>query len=184
MAYLAQSTIFETEKAFDTDFPVDHIPSARKTNHENDIRTINIYEVKDPKQWDLNVHGFCILQAETHLSSYDAFKNKEEAQKSYWYEIEALIHEHFPEYTRIESYDCTVWMYFVLRYMMTDITLYRLGEGTQNFQKMFSFTTLNTNSPQQGHTATDQKLVLSCNLNIRSLARRTFGKTKTLILSS
>ncbi|OBT61250.1 hypothetical protein VE03_09670 [Pseudogymnoascus sp. 23342-1-I1] len=108
MSYLARTLLFETEKAFDTDFPVDNINGARRTNHETDERVVKLHEVKDPGYWDLNVHGFCILNAKTHLDPHDAFTKKKEVQKAYWYEIEALLHEKFPEYSRIESYDCTV----------------------------------------------------------------------------
>lgn len=104
--YLARSPIFQTEKAFDTDFPVDDVISARKTNHETDERAVKVHD--DTKHWDLDVHGFCVLKAHTHLDPHNVFTSKEKVQKAYWYQIEALLHREFPEYTRIESYDCTV----------------------------------------------------------------------------
>lgn len=108
ISYLARTPILETEKAFDTDFPVNDVSDARATNHMTEERIVKVNEVVDPKHWDLNVHGFCILNEETHLDPHDAFTRKREVQKAYWYEIEAILHKHFPEYTRIESYDCTV----------------------------------------------------------------------------
>ena len=69
---------------------------------------VKLHEITDTTHWDLNVHGFCILKAKTHLDPQEVLLRKKDLQKACWYEIEALLHEKFPEYTRIESYDCTV----------------------------------------------------------------------------
>ncbi|KAH0556663.1 hypothetical protein GP486_005535 [Trichoglossum hirsutum] len=103
--YLARSPIFETEKAFSTDYPVDHVEGARRTNHEVDDRPVTVSAIEDPSYWKLDVHGFCILHAETHL---DPYKKKREVQDAYWYEIEAILHKHFPQYSRIEGFDLTL----------------------------------------------------------------------------
>ncbi len=108
ISYLAQDPIFEREKPFDTDVPVDHIAGARASNHRNDERDVTVDPVTDPTEWDLEKHGFCFIKAKTELSAEDALTRKREVQKDYWYEIEALLHEHFPQYSRIECYDCTV----------------------------------------------------------------------------
>lgn len=117
MHYLARSEVFKVERAFDTDYSVDHIPGARRTNHENDAKEVTVTEITDPSIWNLNEHGFCIIKAETSLRFDNAFSRKsafesadvrEEAEKKYWYEIETILHEKFPEYSRIENYDCTV----------------------------------------------------------------------------
>ncbi|KAM4056899.1 hypothetical protein HRG_003762 [Hirsutella rhossiliensis] len=90
ISYLAQDPIFDIEKPFDT-----HV-------------TVTVYPVTDPDKWDLEKHGFCFVRARTNLKAEDAFTRKREAQKDYWYEIEAVLHERFPQYSRIECYDCTV----------------------------------------------------------------------------
>lgn len=108
ISYLARDAIFEKEKAFDTDFPVDYLEGVRATNHTSDERTVLINEIKEPDKWDLNVHGFCVVKAETSLDPHDAFVRKSEVQSDYWYQIEALLHAKFPHYSRIESYDYTV----------------------------------------------------------------------------
>lgn len=117
VAYLARSANFQTEKAFDTDYPVDHVHGARKTNHEDDEQQVNISSIISIDDWDLNTHGFCIIKAETSLRCNDIFLDQEayaqrdsrvQAHKTYWYEIEALLHEKFPCYSRIDGYDCTV----------------------------------------------------------------------------
>lgn len=123
MAYLARSKIFEIEKAFDTDYPVDHVPGARKTNHENDTRQVDVNNMTDMNHWDLDTHGFCILKAQTSPRCNDTFMDREAyaqkdlremSHKDYWTEIEALLHNKFPCYSRIDGYDCTVISTFYL----------------------------------------------------------------------
>ena len=106
--YLARSPIFEIEKAFSTDYPVDHVEGARRTNHEADDRQVTVAAIEDPSHWKLDVHGFCFLHAETHLDPDDVYTKKKEVQDAFWYEIEAILHKHFPQYSRIESFDLTV----------------------------------------------------------------------------
>lgn len=109
ISYLAQDAIFDKEKPFDTDVPVDHIAGARASNHQSDERTVTVYPIINPGEWDLEKHGFCFIKAKTRLNSQDALTRKKEVQKEYWYEIEAVLHDNFPQYSRIECYDCTVW---------------------------------------------------------------------------
>jgi hypothetical protein len=106
--YLARSPIFETEKAFSTGFPVDHAEGARRINHKADDRLMAVAAIEDPSHWKLDVHGFCILHAETHLDPHKVSMNKRDVQDAYWYEIEAVLHKHFLQYSKIESFDLTV----------------------------------------------------------------------------
>jgi hypothetical protein len=108
ISYLARDTIFDKEKPFDTDVPVEHIPHARASNHKNDERDVTVFPVTCPADWDMETHGFCFINADTGLTAEDALTKKKEVQEEYWYEIEALLHERFPQYSRIECYDCTV----------------------------------------------------------------------------
>ncbi|KAJ6010020.1 hypothetical protein N7522_005036 [Penicillium canescens] len=108
IAYLARDKIFGKEKAFDTDFPVSHVPGARRTNHTTEEKWVKVHEITEPHDWDLNTHGFCVVRAETHLNPQDIWTRKKEIQKSYWVQIERLLEERFPEYSRIESYDLTI----------------------------------------------------------------------------
>lgn len=110
--YIARSPIFDTEKAFHIDFPVDHvkIPGIRRKNHESDERPVTVTPIEEPNHWKLDVHGFCILREETHLDPHDVYTKKKEIQDAYWHEIEAILHKHFPRYSRIEGFDLTVSM--------------------------------------------------------------------------
>ena len=69
---------------------------------------MTVTAIEDPSDWKLDVHGFCILHAETHLNPHDVYTKKKEVQAAYWYEIEAILHMHFLQYSRIESFDLTV----------------------------------------------------------------------------
>lgn len=111
ISYLARDPIFEVEKPFDTDVSVEHIPNARASNHENDEQSVTVHPITDPSKWKLDAHEFCLVKAKTSLTAEDALTRKREVQKDYWYEIEAILHEEFPEYSRIECYDCTVSRY-------------------------------------------------------------------------
>ncbi|KAJ5464117.1 CmcJ-like methyltransferase [Penicillium sp. IBT 31633x] len=106
--YVARSSIFETEKAFTTDFPVDHVEGARRTNQEEDHQPVTINCIENPNEWKLDEHGFCFIKAETHVEAPYTLDTRNEIQKSYWQQIEAIVHEKFPQYSRIESFDFTV----------------------------------------------------------------------------
>ena len=114
ISYLAQDPVFDVEKPFDTDVPVNYIARARASNHSNDERDVTVIPIVDPTEWDLEKHGFCFIKAKTGLKAEDALTRKREVQKDYWYEIEALLHERFPQYSRIDCYDCTVRCLLVL----------------------------------------------------------------------
>ncbi|KAK0609968.1 putative CmcJ-like methyltransferase [Bombardia bombarda] len=109
--YMAKSSNLETEKAFIIDFPIDHvqgIEGLRSKNVKPEERKVTLEEITSPNKWNLDVHGFCILRAITKVDPNEVYSNREEFQKAYWYEIEALLHDRFPRYSRIEAFDLTV----------------------------------------------------------------------------
>ncbi|KAK8013183.1 methyltransferase [Apiospora marii] len=106
--YVARSPLLEKEKSFFVDFPVDHIQGARSSNHEPDWQNVEVIPAEDPTGFELDKHGFCFLNAKTQLDIERVYSNKEETQDDYWYQIEAILHEAFPQYSRIECFDLTV----------------------------------------------------------------------------
>jgi hypothetical protein len=106
--YMARTPNLETEKAFSTDFPVDHVEGATRSNTRPDIRSITVNAIEDPCKWKLDTHGFCILHHESHLDLEKVYTNKVALSPGYWYEIEAILHKTFPQYSRIEAFDFTV----------------------------------------------------------------------------
>lgn len=108
VAYLARESVFDTVKAFDTDFPVAHIPGAQRTNLRVDVKNVQVHEITDSTRWDLDTHGFCVIHAKTHLDPRAVWTQKKKMQNEYWDQIERVLEKRFPEYSRIESYDLTV----------------------------------------------------------------------------
>lgn len=109
--YVARTPILQREKAFSTDFPIDHVvgvENIRARNVEPEDHAVTVEAVEDPSQWKLDVHGFCFLKSETHIDPDKLYKNKKDVQAAYWYEIEAILHEHFPQYSRFEAFDLKV----------------------------------------------------------------------------
>lgn len=110
--YVSRTPILEKEKSFDTDFLVDWIPGARRSNIVFEQKDVLVTPILDSEHWDIDQHGFCILKAKTNLSVEKAFEKEKETQKACWYEIEALLHDKFPQHSRIEGYDFTVCSFF------------------------------------------------------------------------
>lgn len=99
------------EKAFTTDYPIDHVKGVegiRTRNIDWEPRQVIVEEITDLSFWKLDVHGFCFLRAETHIDPDKAYKDKNQVKDAFWYELEAILHEHFPLYSRIEAFDITV----------------------------------------------------------------------------
>ncbi|KAB5571987.1 hypothetical protein GE09DRAFT_1216591 [Coniochaeta sp. 2T2.1] len=105
--YIARTRNLKTEKAFTTDFPVDHVDGARRTNTEPDHRRVTVTAIDDPSKWKLDVHGFCVVHGRTNLDTDKVYTDKAAVQEAYFREIEAIIHSHFPQYSRIECFDLT-----------------------------------------------------------------------------
>ncbi|KAJ2994000.1 hypothetical protein NUW58_g1671 [Xylaria curta] len=108
MNYVARLDIFNTEKAFSTDFPVSSVPGARRSNHEVEQTTVQVHPIENESQFNIDIHGFCVIKAKTNLDPDQAFANGEEVKRAYWEQIEKILAQKFPEYTRIEGFDFTV----------------------------------------------------------------------------
>lgn len=108
IGYIARTPNLEAEKAFSTDYPVDHIEGARQGNTKLDYRRVTVTAIEDRDKWKLDTHGFCILRGNTHLDTEKVYVDKVAIQDAYWQELEAILHESFPQYSRIECFDLTV----------------------------------------------------------------------------
>lgn len=107
--YIARTPNLNTEKAFITDFPVDHVEGAIRQNTEADHREVLIAAIDDTDKFFLDIHGFCFIRGcQTSLDPEKACKHKDSIKEAYWYQIEAILHERFPHYSRIECFDMTV----------------------------------------------------------------------------
>ncbi|KAI0893453.1 putative CmcJ-like methyltransferase [Annulohypoxylon nitens] len=105
--YIARTPNLTTEKAFSTDFSVDHIEGARRENTKPDHHRMTLSAIEDRNKWKLDTHGFCFLRGSTHLDPEKVYVDKAAIQDSYWHELEAILHKNFPQYSRIECFDFT-----------------------------------------------------------------------------
>ncbi|KAF5000630.1 hypothetical protein FDECE_11167 [Fusarium decemcellulare] len=104
--YIARDPLYKEEKLFSCDF--DHGDSAFARNHKYDRTSITVKELIDPAAFSLDTHGFCVLKAKSSLSPDKALDDKREIEESYSHEIEELLRQHFPEYSRIEMMNVVV----------------------------------------------------------------------------
>lgn len=111
IVYIARTPNLRYEKSFTTDFPIDHIngvENLRGRNVDAEDRKVHVQPVQDASIWDLDVHGFCFLQAATVLDPDLVYTDRKDLQPAFWYQIEAILHERFPQYSRIEAFDLKV----------------------------------------------------------------------------
>lgn len=107
--YIARTPNLDKEKAFITDFPVDHVEGAVRQNTKADHRQVLVNAIRQPDRFKLDEHGFCFLRGrQINLDPEKACRDKDSIEQAYWYEIEAILHEQFPQYSRIECFDTTV----------------------------------------------------------------------------
>lgn len=107
--FVANSAVLSQEKAFSTDFSVDHVPGAKRTNQEPDDRSLSVSPIDRSEfaKWDLDTHGFCVLRADNKIDRELAFTDKARVKDEYWARIEGIIHAAFPRYSRVEAFDLT-----------------------------------------------------------------------------
>ncbi|CAI6073687.1 unnamed protein product [Clonostachys chloroleuca] len=107
--YIARTPNLDREKAFTTDFPVDHVEGAVRQNTKADHRQVLVNAIDQPDRFNLDEHGFCFLRGrQINLDPEKACRDKDSIEQAYWSEIEAILHEQFPQYSRIECFDTTV----------------------------------------------------------------------------
>ncbi|CAH0025048.1 unnamed protein product, partial [Clonostachys rhizophaga] len=96
------------EKAFITDFPMDHVEGAVRQNTKADHLQVLVNAIDQPDRFNLDEYGFCFLRGrQIHLDPEKACRDKDSIEQAYWYEIEAILHEEFPQHWRIECFDTT-----------------------------------------------------------------------------
>ncbi|KAK3379094.1 putative CmcJ-like methyltransferase [Lasiosphaeria ovina] len=99
--YISRDPLYQVEKAYSADFVPDN--GETPLNHIFDLQPIHVKDIVSPQEFELDVHGFCLLKAKTMLSAEDALTNQSSVEMDYINEIEALLYLKFPEYKRIEA---------------------------------------------------------------------------------
>ena len=108
LPYLARDELYSHEKPFGADFPVDKFEGAQLANHVFDDRLVVVNDVRAILPPSIEQNGFCFIKADTSLKAADATNERTSAVQSYLLEIQRLLYDHFPEYSRIEVMDFQV----------------------------------------------------------------------------
>ncbi len=112
MPYIARDPLYNVEKPYSSDF--DHGGLIKPCNHRFDPTTVDVKDIVDRQSFNLDQNGFCVMKARTNLSAEEALADKARIEDEYANEIEALLHQRFPEYSRIETINVIVTQPHVL----------------------------------------------------------------------
>ncbi|KAI1391820.1 uncharacterized protein F4822DRAFT_388518 [Hypoxylon trugodes] len=105
LPYLKKDDLYLTEKPYNTDFAVGHIPGADESNHRFDYQNLLITDAQSSRRnFNLDRHGFCFLQGTTSVTPNTA-DDDEYIKEVYFPEIERILHKALPGYERIDYLD-------------------------------------------------------------------------------
>lgn len=113
MTFLSKNALYQTEKPYTTDFPVDGIEGAKITNHKYDTQPVIFHDARVAKEsFALDRNGFCYIKAQTSLSDQDATPERTELMEQYMQEITNILRDKFPQYQEIRFMDFQVNIIF------------------------------------------------------------------------
>jgi hypothetical protein len=113
MTFLSKNALYQTEKPYTTDFPVDRIEGAKITNHKYDTQPVIFHDARAAKEpFALDCNGFCYIKARTSLSDQDATPERTELMEQYMQEITNILRDKFPQYQEIKCMDFQVYILF------------------------------------------------------------------------
>lgn len=105
--YLARDALYQKEKPYAADFSVEN-SDVVLTNHIVDFMDLIVSDARPQRGlFSLQLHGFCFLQARTSVGTHNA-GDEQFVEETYFDEIEAVLHDNFPEYSRLECLDYQV----------------------------------------------------------------------------
>lgn len=109
MPYLARSEVYQMEKPYGADFPVDHIEGAAMTNHVFEIHPVTFRDLRNMKEeLNLSTNGACLIKARTSLLAEEASNSATPAMKQYVDELLRVLQQKCPEYVEIRVMDFQV----------------------------------------------------------------------------
>lgn len=109
ISYLAHDKLWDTEKPYIADFPLDGIEGATWTNQILHKHPTTIRDVRGiDREFTLDRNGFCFMRGSTSLTAEAALQDSKSCEESYFEEIESLMQDRFPMYSRFECFDLTV----------------------------------------------------------------------------
>lgn len=106
--YLARDELYDIEKPYSADFEIEERKNIKRSNYILSTEPVSIHAIGSSDHFHLDTHGFCTINAKTSLSAHDALTQPEAAETAYFDEIEAILHDRFPEYSRFEGIEFVV----------------------------------------------------------------------------
>ncbi|KAL8861045.1 MAG: hypothetical protein Q9178_002558 [Gyalolechia marmorata] len=106
--YLARDELYDIEKPYSADFEIEERKSIKRSNYILSTEPVSIHAIGSSDHFHLDTHGFCTINAKTSLSVHDALSQPEAVETAYFDEIEAILHDRFPEYSRFEGIEFVV----------------------------------------------------------------------------
>lgn len=122
LQYLARDKLYEIEKPYRVEFDVQEEGNVKSTNHKFATEPAVIHAIQASDRFELNKHGFCVLNEKTELDVHAALTTPELVETAYLKMIKAILHRNFPEYTRIEPLEFVVRRIVFLLTCMTHET--------------------------------------------------------------
>jgi len=105
--YLARDKLYNLEKPYAADFLVDE-ESAVRSNYLIKSVPTTVTPIQPSDNFDLDTNGFCRIKTQLHTQVEDILSRSQNVEFAYFEEIETMLKEHFPEYTRFEGIEFVV----------------------------------------------------------------------------
>lgn len=106
--YLARDKLYEREKPYSAEFEIEERNGICKTNYILSSQPVSVQAIKPTDKFDLDTHGFCVINASTNLGIYDALTRPQDVESAYIQQLETILHQHFPHYRRLEGIELVV----------------------------------------------------------------------------
>jgi len=181
MTFLSRNELYQTEKPYTTDFPVNDIEGAKMTNHIFDTHPITFHDARIAKEpFALDRNGFCYIKAKTSLHAEDATSERTELMEQYTQEIADILRDKFPQYQEIKSMDFQVYPLLLTPVMISAKQLRRFAGGIRLFPMVRSAEQSLPNR-RQWPTRTFRAGEHSCVWPISSQIKSHITKTRHLI---
>lgn len=106
--HIARDVLYTDEKPYSAEFEVEANESVRSTNYILSTERVVIHAIDPADNFELDTHGFVLVNANTSLDVDEALKHPEVVESSYFEELRAVLLDRFPEYIRFEGFEFVV----------------------------------------------------------------------------
>jgi hypothetical protein len=110
LLYLARDDLYRSEKPYSAEFAIEEVEGVQKSNYILSEEPVTIQAVNasatgmhGSNTFQLDVNGFCVFEATTHLDAEAALERSGAAEVEYLEELKIILRKRFPEYTRLEA---------------------------------------------------------------------------------